>query len=107
MPLLRLGYTQRERFTDSIVRPTSMRSSWAYSHAKSSWKEPASRLDSSTGWRRCAARIAGRASAGEVLVSERVAASTNSARVRFQEIGSVELKGLLHPVPIHRARRAR
>jgi len=38
-----------------------------------------------------------------VLVSETTVASTSVQGVRFDELGSVELKGLARPVPVFRA----
>jgi adenylate cyclase len=52
-----------------------------------------------------AARIAGRASAGQVLVSESVVAATSDAGVTFSEIGPADLKGLSHPITLHQATR--
>jgi adenylate cyclase len=52
-----------------------------------------------------AARIAARASAGQVLVSDEVAQATNDPNMKFFEIGSVELKGISRPIRIHEAQR--
>jgi class 3 adenylate cyclase len=52
-----------------------------------------------------AARIASRAGPGEVLVSDAVVRSVKDGRVRFENVGRVELKGLPHPVALHRAAR--
>lgn len=53
-----------------------------------------------------AARIAGRAGADQVLVSENVVAAVDEAGVRFAQMGLVELKGLPHPVELHQATRS-
>jgi adenylate cyclase len=53
-----------------------------------------------------AARIAARAGAGEVLVSERVAESAPPAGVAFVELGELRLKGFARPVRLLEARRA-
>jgi adenylate cyclase len=50
-----------------------------------------------------AARIASRASPGEVLVSEDVVAAGRPDGVRYEEIGPVPLKGVSRPVTLHRA----
>jgi adenylate cyclase len=50
-----------------------------------------------------ASRIAGRAGAGQVLVSERVVEATAPEEAMFTEIGKVDLKGLLRPVKIFEA----
>jgi adenylate cyclase len=52
-----------------------------------------------------AARIAARASADQVLVSDEVAQATNDSSMTFLEIGSVELKGISRPIRLHEARR--
>jgi adenylate cyclase len=52
-----------------------------------------------------AARIAARAGAGQVLVSERVAESTPPKGVAFAELGEQELKGIAGPVPLLEATR--
>jgi adenylate cyclase len=53
-----------------------------------------------------AARIAGRASAGQVLVSQRVAESAPPGGVTFEELGELRLKGFARPVRLLEARRA-
>jgi len=53
-----------------------------------------------------AARIAVRAGAGQVLVSQRVAESDPPAGVRFVELGELRLKGFARPVRLLEARRA-
>jgi adenylate cyclase len=53
-----------------------------------------------------AARIAGHAGAGQVLVSQSVAASAAPAGVRYLELGELTLKGFARPVPLLEARRA-
>jgi class 3 adenylate cyclase len=53
-----------------------------------------------------AARIAAYASAGRVLVSERVAERTPPQGVTFVEQGQVQLEGIAHPVRLLEARRA-
>jgi adenylate cyclase len=50
-----------------------------------------------------AARIAGQAGPGQVLVSEAVVAATPGDGVRFHEVGPAELKGVAHPVVLHEA----
>jgi adenylate cyclase len=52
-----------------------------------------------------AARIAGRAAAGQVLVSERVAQTVSSQEVIFVEHGELRLKGIAAPVRVLEARR--
>jgi adenylate cyclase len=52
-----------------------------------------------------AARIAARAGAGQVLVSERVAESAPPEGVTFAELGEQELKGIAGPVPLLEATR--
>jgi class 3 adenylate cyclase/DNA-binding transcriptional MerR regulator len=52
-----------------------------------------------------AARIAGRAGPSEILVSQDVVELAGVDGVRFEEIGPVELKGVSHPVVLHRALR--
>jgi adenylate cyclase len=52
-----------------------------------------------------AARIAERAEPGQVLVSQRVVDAIGSKDVAFMQIGSVVLKGVVQPVPLHAARR--
>jgi class 3 adenylate cyclase len=53
-----------------------------------------------------AARIAARAGAGQVLVSQSVADSAAPAGVRYLELGALRLKGFARPVPLLEARRA-
>jgi adenylate cyclase len=52
-----------------------------------------------------AARIAGRAGPSEVLVSKGVVELAGAEGLRFEEIGPVELKGVTHPVVLHRVLR--
>ncbi|MDP9225898.1 MAG: adenylate/guanylate cyclase domain-containing protein [Actinomycetota bacterium] len=52
-----------------------------------------------------AARIASHAEPGEVLVSDDVVRSTRNPAFRFTDLGLVELKGLPHPIRLHRASR--
>lgn len=52
-----------------------------------------------------AARIAGRAGPGEVLVSDDVVDLVDDEGLRFEHIGPVELKGLSSPVVLHRVGR--
>jgi class 3 adenylate cyclase len=52
-----------------------------------------------------AARIAARAEAGEVLTSEETVQQVETSEVRFERIGSVELKGVARPVVLYRASR--
>jgi adenylate cyclase len=52
-----------------------------------------------------AARIAGHAGPGQVLVSDEVVAECAGGAVAFEPIGTVPLKGVADPVPLHRARR--
>jgi adenylate cyclase len=53
-----------------------------------------------------AARIAGHAGPGQVLVSDQVvAACGDGAAIVFEPIGPVPLKGVTDPVPLHRAAR--
>ena len=52
-----------------------------------------------------AARIASHAGPGQVLVSETVVRSSQNPAIRFVDLGLVELKGLPHPVQLHRASR--
>jgi adenylate cyclase len=54
-----------------------------------------------------AARIASHAGPGQVLVSDSVVRSTHNPTIRFVDVGLVELKGLPHPISLHRASRAR
>jgi adenylate cyclase len=53
-----------------------------------------------------AARIAARAGAGQVLVSQSVADSAPPAGVALVELGELRLKGFARPVPLLEARRA-
>jgi adenylate cyclase len=53
-----------------------------------------------------AARIAAHASAGRVLVSERVVERSPPQGVTFVELGQVELEGIAQPVRLLEARRA-
>jgi adenylate cyclase len=53
-----------------------------------------------------AARIAARAGAGEVLVSDRVAESAPPEGVTFVELGELRLEGFARPVRLLEARRA-
>ena len=52
-----------------------------------------------------AARIAAQATAGQVLVSQRVAESAAPEGVRFQELGELRLQGFARPVPLLEASR--
>jgi class 3 adenylate cyclase len=49
-----------------------------------------------------AARIAGHAGPGQVLVSDQVVAACPDGQVAFEPIGPVPLKGVADPVPLHR-----
>jgi len=53
-----------------------------------------------------AARIAGHAGPGQVLVSDQVVAECGDGTVTFEPIGPVPLKGVADPVPLHRAARS-
>jgi class 3 adenylate cyclase len=53
-----------------------------------------------------AARIAAHASAGRVLVGERVAGSAPPEGVTFVELGELRLEGFARPVRLLEARRA-
>jgi adenylate cyclase len=53
-----------------------------------------------------AARIAAHAGPGEVLVSDRVEHALRDETIACADLGLVELKGLLEPIRLHRARRA-
>jgi adenylate cyclase len=53
-----------------------------------------------------AARIAAHAGAGQVLVSQRVAAAAPPSGVHFREVGEVQLKGFTQPVRLLEAHRA-
>ena len=50
-----------------------------------------------------AARIAGHAGAGQVLVTDEVVAAAESDRVRYETLGPVRLKGFPQPVRLHLA----
>ncbi len=52
-----------------------------------------------------AARIASHAGPGQVLVSDSVVRSTRDPTIRFADVGLVELRGLSHPISLHRASR--
>ena len=52
-----------------------------------------------------AARVAERAEPGQVLVTQGVVDAVGSEDVAFTPIGSVVLKGVAQPVPLHSARR--
>jgi adenylate cyclase len=52
-----------------------------------------------------AARIAGQAGSGQVLVSDQVVAECADGEVAFEPIGPVPLKGVTDPGPLHRAAR--
>ena len=52
-----------------------------------------------------AARIAARADAGQVLVSQRVAESASPEGVSFVELGELRLEGFARPVRLLEARR--
>jgi adenylate cyclase len=52
-----------------------------------------------------AARIAGHAGPGQVLVSDQVVAECGADPLAFHPIGPVRLKGVADPVPLHRAAR--
>jgi adenylate cyclase len=52
-----------------------------------------------------ASRIAGRAGAGQVLVSERVVQAAAPNEVRFTELGELDLQGMPRPVRVFEARR--
>jgi adenylate cyclase len=54
-----------------------------------------------------AARIAARAAAGEVLTSEETVELVDDARLRFDRIGPVDLKGLARPLTLFRVLRSR
>jgi adenylate cyclase len=53
-----------------------------------------------------ASRVAGRAQAGQVLVTEPVAAAVAGDGVRFTELGDLRLKGFAAPVRVLEVRRA-
>jgi adenylate cyclase len=50
-----------------------------------------------------AARLAGHARAGQTLVEEDVVRLTGRSGLRFEDRGTVELKGIPHPVRVHEA----
>ena len=50
-----------------------------------------------------ASRLAGRAEAGQTLVTEDVAKSVTRPDIRFREIGPVALKGVTRPILVHEA----
>jgi adenylate cyclase len=50
-----------------------------------------------------AARIAGQAGAGQVLVTDEVVAAADSDGIRFEALGPVPLKGFARPVRLHLA----
>jgi adenylate cyclase len=52
-----------------------------------------------------AARIASHAGPGQILVSDSVVRSSQNPSIRFVDVGLVELKGLLHPIRLHRVSR--
>jgi adenylate cyclase len=52
-----------------------------------------------------AARIAGRAQAGEVLTSEETIEQAEDVGVRFERLGPAELKGVAQPVIVYRVLR--
>jgi adenylate cyclase len=52
-----------------------------------------------------AARIASHAGPGQILVSDSVVRSSQDPAIRFVDVGPVELKGLPHPIRLHRASR--
>jgi adenylate cyclase len=52
-----------------------------------------------------AARIASHAAPGEILVSAEVARRSQDPALRFEDIGSVDLKGVRGPMRLHRASR--
>jgi len=54
-----------------------------------------------------ASRLAGRAAAGQTLVTEDVAQTVQRPGIRFREMGPVELKGVIRPILIHEALSAR
>jgi adenylate cyclase len=53
-----------------------------------------------------AARIAARAGAGEILTSEETVQLVEDARLRFDRVGPVSLKGIARPVTLYRVLRA-
>ena len=52
-----------------------------------------------------AARIATHANAGQILVSDDVVHAADDPRVRFRDVGSVELRGVSEPLRLHEAHR--
>ncbi len=52
-----------------------------------------------------AARIASHAGPGQILVSDSVVRSSQNPSIRFVDVGLVELKGLPHPIRLHRVSR--
>jgi adenylate cyclase len=52
-----------------------------------------------------AARIMGQARAGQVLVSDDVAASIDADRIALNPVGPIELKGVAEPIPLHAVER--
>jgi adenylate cyclase len=54
-----------------------------------------------------AARIAARAEAGEVLISEEAVAHVPGPEVRFERVGPARLKGVAESLVIYRARAAK
>ena len=53
-----------------------------------------------------ASRVAARAQAGQILVTEPVAAAVGGDGVRFTKLGDLRLKGFAAPVRVLEARRA-
>jgi adenylate cyclase len=54
-----------------------------------------------------AARIAGYARAGQVVVSEDTARRSGADELRLEPLGPVELKGVARPLPLYQALRTR
>jgi adenylate cyclase len=54
-----------------------------------------------------ASRLAGRATAGQTLVTEDIAGTVERPGITFRAIGPVELKGVTHPVLVHEAAASR
>jgi adenylate cyclase len=52
-----------------------------------------------------AARIASHAGPGQILVSDSVVRSSQNPSIRFVDVGLAQLKGLPHPIRLHRVRR--
>jgi class 3 adenylate cyclase len=50
--------------------------------------------------------VAGRAAAGQVLVTESVIRSTTDQGASFEDFGAAELKGIAQPLPLYRDHRA-